>query len=150
MRAIFRESTRAYAWIKAPNAAFQGHSALEVMLGGEMADLPSDAISSNRPMDASWAEAQAYQGSGRSPLRTGQKRHPRRAAHTRPAVLRLLIPSENISNSSAVGSNSARRIQQNFAAGPGSRQDGESGTAAELHAGNDQCVVSHVMARIRA
>jgi hypothetical protein len=39
LRTIFRESTRAYAWIKTPNAAFQGRSALEVMLGGEMADL---------------------------------------------------------------------------------------------------------------
>jgi uncharacterized protein (DUF2384 family) len=39
LRTIFREPTRAYAWIKAPNAGFQGHSALEVMLGGEMADL---------------------------------------------------------------------------------------------------------------
>jgi uncharacterized protein (DUF2384 family) len=39
LRTIFRESTRAYAWVKTPNAAFQGDSALEVMLGGEMADL---------------------------------------------------------------------------------------------------------------
>jgi len=28
-----------YAWIKAPNDAFGGRSALDVMLGGEMTDL---------------------------------------------------------------------------------------------------------------
>jgi uncharacterized protein (DUF2384 family) len=39
LRTLFREPTRAYGWIKAPNAAFQGRSALEVMLGGDMADL---------------------------------------------------------------------------------------------------------------
>jgi uncharacterized protein (DUF2384 family) len=39
LRTIFREPTRAYAWVKAPNAAFQGRSAVEVMLGGEMTDL---------------------------------------------------------------------------------------------------------------
>jgi hypothetical protein len=39
LRTIFHEPSRAYAWVKAPNAAFQGRSALEVMLGGEMADL---------------------------------------------------------------------------------------------------------------
>jgi hypothetical protein len=39
LRTIFREALRGYAWIKAPNAAFQGKSALEVMLGGELTDL---------------------------------------------------------------------------------------------------------------
>lgn len=39
LRIIFREPERAYAWIKAPNAAFGGRSALEVMLGGELTDL---------------------------------------------------------------------------------------------------------------
>jgi uncharacterized protein (DUF2384 family) len=39
LRTIFREPARAYAWVKAPNAAFQGRSALEIMLGGEMTDL---------------------------------------------------------------------------------------------------------------
>jgi len=39
LRTIFREPVRGYAWIKAPNAAFGGRSALEVMLGGELTDL---------------------------------------------------------------------------------------------------------------
>lgn len=39
LRIIFREPARAYAWIKAPNAAFGGRSALDVMLGGELTDL---------------------------------------------------------------------------------------------------------------
>lgn len=39
LRIIFREPARGYAWIKAPNAAFGGRSALEVMLGGELTDL---------------------------------------------------------------------------------------------------------------
>jgi uncharacterized protein (DUF2384 family) len=39
LRLIFREPQRGYAWIKAPNAAFAGRSALDVMLGGELTDL---------------------------------------------------------------------------------------------------------------
>lgn len=39
LRLIFRESQRGYDWIKAPNAAFAGRSALDVMLGGELTDL---------------------------------------------------------------------------------------------------------------
>lgn len=39
LRIIFRETQRAYAWIKAPNDAFGGRTALDVMLGGEMTDL---------------------------------------------------------------------------------------------------------------
>lgn len=39
LRIIFREPERAYAWIKSPNEAFGGRSALEVMLGGELTDL---------------------------------------------------------------------------------------------------------------
>lgn len=39
LRIIFREPRRAYAWIKAPNAAFGGRTALDVMLGGELTDL---------------------------------------------------------------------------------------------------------------
>ena len=39
LRIIFREPQRAYAWIKAPNDAFGGHTALDVMLGGELTDL---------------------------------------------------------------------------------------------------------------
>ena len=39
LRTLFREPARGYAWIKAPNAAFHGRSALEVMLDGDMADL---------------------------------------------------------------------------------------------------------------
>ena len=39
LRIIFREAQRGYAWIKAPNEAFGGRSALAVMLGGEFTDL---------------------------------------------------------------------------------------------------------------
>lgn len=39
LRIIFREPQRAYDWIKAPNTAFSGRTALEVMLGGELTDL---------------------------------------------------------------------------------------------------------------
>ncbi|WP_044025459.1 MbcA/ParS/Xre antitoxin family protein [Roseobacter litoralis] len=39
LRIIFRDTDRVYAWVKAPNTAFAGHSALEVMLGGELTDL---------------------------------------------------------------------------------------------------------------
>ena len=39
LRIIFSEASRGYAWIKAPNAAFDGASALSVMLGGELTDL---------------------------------------------------------------------------------------------------------------
>ncbi len=39
LRTIFREPQRGYTWIKAPNEAFGGRSALEVMLGGDLTDL---------------------------------------------------------------------------------------------------------------
>jgi hypothetical protein len=39
LRLIFREPSRDYAWIGAPNAAFGGGSALAVMLGGELTDI---------------------------------------------------------------------------------------------------------------
>jgi hypothetical protein len=39
LRIVFREPQRGYAWIQAPNSAFDGHTALEVMLGGELTDL---------------------------------------------------------------------------------------------------------------
>lgn len=39
LRIIFREPERGYRWIKSPNAAFGGASALDVMLGGELTDL---------------------------------------------------------------------------------------------------------------
>ena len=39
LRIIFTEKQRGYDWIKAPNAAFAGRSALQVMLGGELSDL---------------------------------------------------------------------------------------------------------------
>lgn len=39
LRIVFRETQRAYAWIKAPNAAFGRRTALDVMLGGELTDL---------------------------------------------------------------------------------------------------------------
>ena len=39
LRIIFSEPQRAYAWIKAPNTAFDGRTALNIMLGGELTDL---------------------------------------------------------------------------------------------------------------
>lgn len=39
LRIIFREPQRGYDWVKVPNAAFGGRSALDVMLGGELTDL---------------------------------------------------------------------------------------------------------------
>jgi uncharacterized protein (DUF2384 family) len=39
LRIIFRDPPRGYAWIKAPNNAFGGRSAVDVMLGGELTDL---------------------------------------------------------------------------------------------------------------
>jgi len=39
LRIIFQEPQRGYSWIKAPNEAFGGRSALTVMLGGELTDL---------------------------------------------------------------------------------------------------------------
>ena len=39
LRIVFREPQRGYDWIKAPNKAFSGQSALDVMLNGELTDL---------------------------------------------------------------------------------------------------------------
>lgn len=39
LRLIFREPSRGYAWVKAPNEAFGGRRALDVMLDGELTDL---------------------------------------------------------------------------------------------------------------
>jgi uncharacterized protein (DUF2384 family) len=39
LRIVFREPQRGYDWVRAPNAAFAGRSALDVMLGGELTDL---------------------------------------------------------------------------------------------------------------
>ena len=39
LRIIFKEPARGYGWIKAPNAAFSGRPALDVMLHGELTDL---------------------------------------------------------------------------------------------------------------
>ena len=39
LKIVFSESARGYAWIKAPNTAFGGRSALDIMLGGELTDL---------------------------------------------------------------------------------------------------------------
>lgn len=39
LRIIFKEPERGYRWIKAPNAALGGTSALEIMLGGDLTDL---------------------------------------------------------------------------------------------------------------
>lgn len=39
LRYLFREPARGYAWLRKPNAAFGGQSALDLMLRGEMSDL---------------------------------------------------------------------------------------------------------------
>ncbi|MEM9582345.1 MAG: MbcA/ParS/Xre antitoxin family protein [Pseudomonadota bacterium] len=39
LRILFSDPQRCYDWIKAPNGAFHGETALGVMLGGELTDL---------------------------------------------------------------------------------------------------------------
>ncbi len=39
LRYLFREPSRGYAWIRKPNTAFGGMSALDLMLRGELSDL---------------------------------------------------------------------------------------------------------------
>ena len=39
LRIIFQDPGRAYDWVRRPNAAFGGSTALQVMLGGELTDL---------------------------------------------------------------------------------------------------------------
>ncbi|WP_424989770.1 MbcA/ParS/Xre antitoxin family protein [Fluviibacterium sp. S390] len=39
LRYVFTDPARGYAWIRKPNAAFAGRSALDVMLRGEITDL---------------------------------------------------------------------------------------------------------------
>lgn len=39
LRLIFADPARGYRWVKAPNDAYGGRSALDVMLGGELTDL---------------------------------------------------------------------------------------------------------------
>jgi hypothetical protein len=39
LRLIFREPERGYGWVKTPNDAFLGKSALDVMLGGDLTDI---------------------------------------------------------------------------------------------------------------
>jgi uncharacterized protein (DUF2384 family) len=39
VRYLFKDVARGYEWIKAPNAAFAGKSALDIMLQGELSDL---------------------------------------------------------------------------------------------------------------
>ena len=39
LRILFLDKSRAYAWVKQPNEAFDGRSALDVMLRGVMTDL---------------------------------------------------------------------------------------------------------------
>ncbi len=39
LRLLFKDRRRGYQWISRPNAGFGGHSALDVMLGGQLTDL---------------------------------------------------------------------------------------------------------------
>lgn len=39
LRLLFRDAQRGYGWIKRPNEAFGGRSALDLMLGGQLTDL---------------------------------------------------------------------------------------------------------------
>ena len=39
LRLIFRESDRAYTWLRAPNTVFGGRPALDIMLSGDLTDL---------------------------------------------------------------------------------------------------------------
>lgn len=39
LRYLFKDPARGYAWVRKPNAAFGGSSALDIMLRGELSDL---------------------------------------------------------------------------------------------------------------
>ncbi|MEZ5679850.1 MAG: MbcA/ParS/Xre antitoxin family protein [Erythrobacter sp.] len=39
LRIVFREPQRAYSWIRTENAAFDGDSALHLMLSGDLTDI---------------------------------------------------------------------------------------------------------------
>ena len=39
LRIVFTEAERAYKWVKRPNDAFGGASALDIMFGGELTDI---------------------------------------------------------------------------------------------------------------
>lgn len=39
LRLLFDDPTQGYGWVKRPNAAFGGLSALQIMLGGQLTDL---------------------------------------------------------------------------------------------------------------
>lgn len=39
LRIVFRDPARGYRWIRAPNDAFGGRSAIDIMRGGELTDL---------------------------------------------------------------------------------------------------------------
>lgn len=39
LRLLFVDKDRAHTWVHAPNAAFDGRSALDIMLGGQLTDL---------------------------------------------------------------------------------------------------------------
>lgn len=39
LRIIFRDPQRGYGWVQQRNQAYAGHSALDVMLGGELTDI---------------------------------------------------------------------------------------------------------------
>ena len=39
LRLLFKEPQRGYGWVKRPNEAFNGTSALDVMLGGQLTDI---------------------------------------------------------------------------------------------------------------
>lgn len=39
LRLLFKEPARGYRWIKRPNEAFGGETALDVMLGGQLTDI---------------------------------------------------------------------------------------------------------------
>ena len=43
LRYLFTEPARGYAWIRKPNATFGSQSALDLLLRGEISDLPSIA-----------------------------------------------------------------------------------------------------------
>ena len=39
LRLLFKDARRGYGWIKRPNQDFGGHSALHILLGGQLTDL---------------------------------------------------------------------------------------------------------------
>ena len=88
LRYMFRETRRAHDWIKAPNSAFQGRSALDIMLGGELTDL----MRVRRYLDAERGGWSSIPKRSRFPLSNGKARSVSSAASTRRSICSRILP----------------------------------------------------------